>query len=307
MARRDGASINVDVHQHLWPAPFIEALRRRTSPPSLTGWTLHLDGEPDYEVNPGDHDIALRQALLVSDGYELGVVSLSSPLGIEWLPVDEARPLLDAFHSGTQELPPRFATWAAACLTELDPDRLGVELAEGCVGLQLPATALASPDAVDRCAPLFQVLVEHDKALFVHPGAVRNTPGAQRVAWWPAVVPYVAQLHAAWFAFALAGRPAFPGLRVCFAALAGLAPAHLERYSARGGERRPVDRNSYVETSSYGTTAIDATVRAIGVDAIVIGSDRPYAAPFTGDVGGPALTHAIRSTNPQRLLGLKGS
>jgi len=150
------------------------------------------------------------------------------------------------------------------------------------------------------------VLVEHDKALFVHPGAVPATPGAQGVAWWPAVVPYVAQLHAAWYAFALAGRPAFPSLRVCFAGLAGLAPAHLERYSARGGERRPVDRHAYVDTSSYGRTAIDTIVRMIGVDTVVIGSDRPYALPFTGDIGGPALDRALRSTNPYRLLGLKG-
>ena len=81
--------MDVDVHQHLWPAPFVEALRERTRTPRLTGWTLHLDGEPDYEVNPQDHDIAVRQALLAADGFGLGVVSLSSPLGIEWLPVDE--------------------------------------------------------------------------------------------------------------------------------------------------------------------------------------------------------------------------
>lgn len=294
------------MHQHLWPAPFVEALRERARSPRLTGWTLHLDGEPDYEVNPHDHDVALRQALLTADGFGLGVVSLSSPLGIEWLPVEEAAPLLDAFHAGVLDLPDSFAAWASTCLTDLDPERLGIELAEGCVGLQLPATALANPEAVERCAPLFEVLVQHDKALFVHPGAVPATAGAQRVAWWPAVVPYVSQLHAAWYAFALAGRPLFPTLRVCFAALAGLAPAHRERYSARGGERNPVDRNAYVETSSYGHTAIDAIVRSIGADTVVIGSDRPYATPFTGDLGGPALTHAMRSVNPYRLLALKG-
>jgi hypothetical protein len=88
--------------------------------------------------------------------------------------------------------------------------------------------------------------------------------------------------------------------------LAGLAPAHAERYAARGGERRPVDRRVFLETSSYGVTAIDTIVRALGVDAVVVGSDRPYAAPFTGEVGS-ALSHAIRSVNPQRLLGPKGT
>ncbi|MDX6208352.1 MAG: 6-methylsalicylate decarboxylase [Frankiales bacterium] len=298
--------MNVDVHQHLWTDPFLEALRRRTSPPHLQGWTLHLDGEPPYEVRPDDHDIAVREAILTDDGFDVGLVSLSAPLGIEWLPPDEAHPLLEAYHQGAGDLPGRFASWAAACLTDLEPDRLAKELDAGCVGLQLPATALASPAALERCGPLLEVLQEHDRPLFVHPGAVGRTDGADGVAWWPALVPYVAQMHTAWYAFLLAGRELFPDLRVCFAMLAGLAPAHAERYAARGGERRPVDRRVFLETSSYGVTAIDTIVRALGVDAVVVGSDRPYAAPFTGEVGS-ALSHAIRSVNPQRLLGPKGT
>ncbi|MDX6202773.1 MAG: 6-methylsalicylate decarboxylase [Frankiales bacterium] len=298
--------MNVDVHQHLWTDPFLEALRRRTSPPHLQGWTLHLDGEPPYEVRPDDHDIAVREAILTDDGFDVGLVSLSAPLGIEWLPPDEAHPLLEAYHQGAGDLPGRFASWAAACLTDLEPDRLAKELDAGCVGLQLPATALASPAALERCGPLLEVLQEHDRPLFVHPGAVGRTDGADGVAWWPALVPYVAQMHTAWYAFLLAGRELFPDLRVCFAMLAGLAPAHAERYAARGGERRPVDRRVFLETSSYGVTAIDTIVRALGVDAVVVGSDRPYAAPFTGD-SGSALSHAIRSVNPQRLLGPKGT
>ena len=300
--------MDVDVHQHLWPPAFVEALRRRASPPRLTGWVLQLEGEADYLVDPDDHDVAVRRALLEQDGFDLALVSLSSPLGIEWLPEDEGRPLLDAFHSGAQDLPATFGTWASASPSSPDPQALAVLLAEGCVGLQLPATAMSSPAGVEQyCLPLLQVLADHDKPLFVHPGVAPHLDGAPApVPWWPAVVPYVSQLHAAWYAFALAARPVFPGLRVCFAALGGLAPAHLERYSARGGERRPVDRNAYVETSSYGSNGIDATVRVLGVDAVVMGSDRPYSVPFTGDVGGPALAHAIRSTNPLRLLGLKG-
>jgi predicted TIM-barrel fold metal-dependent hydrolase len=297
--------VNVDVHQHLWTAPFLEALRRRSTAPYLDGWTLYLDGEPPYDVRPEDHDVALRQAILADDGYDLGLVSLSAPLGIELLPPAEANPLLEAYHAGAGELPDRFASWAAACLTDLEPDRLAKELDAGCIGLQLPATAMTSPAALERCGPLLEVLQEQDRPLFVHPGAVGWTEGAQSVAWWPAIVPYVSQMHAAWYAFALAGRSLFPDLRVCFAMLAGLAPAHLERYAARGGERRPVDRQVYLDTSSYGVTAIDTIVRAVGVDAVVLGSDRPYAAPFNGDVGS-ALTHAIRSVNPQRLLGSPG-
>src|SRR5689334_3705066 len=34
----------VDLHQHLWPEPFVELLRRRSSAPYLRGWTLVTEG-----------------------------------------------------------------------------------------------------------------------------------------------------------------------------------------------------------------------------------------------------------------------
>jgi hypothetical protein len=109
-------------------------------------------------------------------------------------------------------------------------------------------------------------------------------------------------MHAAWFAFRAFGRPRHPRLRVCFALLAGLAPLHGERLAARGGGRGEVDRDAFIETSSYGPRAIDATIRALGIDTIVCGSDRPYAPP-SGDLGlGEAAGHAIRVANPGRLL-----
>ena len=43
-------------------------------------------------------------------------------------------------------------------------------------------------------------------------------------------------------------------------------------------------------------------VRVLGVDALVLGSDRPYAAPLT-ELFGEAATQAVRVANPARLLG----
>ena len=80
----------VDVHQHVWPAPLVSALRARTRAPRLVGWTLYLDGEPPYEVRPEDHAIDRRAELAAQDGIDLALVSLSSPLGIESLPAADA-------------------------------------------------------------------------------------------------------------------------------------------------------------------------------------------------------------------------
>ncbi|MEV5568920.1 amidohydrolase [Spirillospora sp. NPDC052269] len=289
----------MDVHQHLWGTPLLAALRARKAPPRLAGWTLHLAGEPPYEVDPDDHDVALRAGLARADGLDLALISLSSPLGVEFLPPEQARPLLDAYHDGAAGLPAPFRAWASACVAEIDADALAVQLDRGFVGLQLPATALLDAAGYQRCAPLLALLEERGLPLFVHPGPAA---GAEGPAWWAAVVPYVSQMHAAWYAFRAFGRPAFPRLRVCFALLAGLAPLHGERFSARGGGRGEIDRDAFVETSSYGPRAADAVVRALGVDVVVHGTDRPYAGPQELGLG-EAARHAFRVANPYRLLG----
>ncbi|WP_049574946.1 amidohydrolase family protein [Nonomuraea sp. SBT364] len=284
--------MSIDVHQHVWTPAFADALRGRAVPPRLDGWTLLLDGEPPYQVDPAVHEHR------DTTGLELALVSLSSPLGIESLPPEEAWPLLDAYHEGALALPPPFGAWAATCHSAPDPDRLAADLDRGFAGLQIPATA-----GFDDT--LLKVLTDRDLPLFVHPGPAagqRDVPG-----WWPPVVPYVQQMHAAWHRFHAEVRPRHPGLRVCFALLAGLAPLHSERLIARGGGGRGrVDPGCYVETSSYGPRAIDAVVRELGVDVVVNGSDAPYGtAPDPGL--GEAAAHAVTVTNPRRLLGGKES
>jgi hypothetical protein len=297
------STVHVDIHQHVWPDVLVEELRRRSQPPRLDGWTLLTSGEPPFAVNPADHDVGRRAAQAARDGVGRVVIGLSSPLGIEYLVPEDAEPLLDAYHQGVTGLGAPFAGWAAACLTVIDAPGLAKQLDRGLVGLQLPATAVADEPGYRRCSPLLDVLAERDLPLFIHPGPAAGAGGPP---WWAALVPYVQQLHAAWFAFRAYGRPAYPRLRVCFTALAGLAPLHGERLAARGGTgplaRGVVDPRAFVETSSYGNRAVDSVLRVLGVDVLVFGSDRPYAQPHPDFGLGGAARHAIRVTNPARLL-----
>lgn len=301
MTTKPGLTPGLDCHQHLWPAALQEALRRRVRSPRLVGQLLLLDGEQPFVVDPAEHEPVLRAALAHDDGLAEVLMSLSSPLGIERLDPDEAAPMLQAWHEGAATLGPPFRAWAAAGLVDPDPAALRKVLADPTfVGLQLPACALATPAALEALGPLLAVLDELDRPLLVHPGPTASTT-SDAPAWWPALVPYVAQLHAAWHSWHVAGRLAHPRLRVCFVGLAGLAPLHHERLTARGGVMGTLDPHVYYETSSYGTRAVDAMVRVVGVDVLVHGSDRPYATPTDLNLG-TALTHAVRSTNPHRLL-----
>lgn len=294
----------VDVHQHLWPATFVEALRSRSEPPRLDGWLLHTDFEPPFAVNPRDHDLSTR----LGQDPDLGraLLSLSAPLGIESLPADQATPLLDAWHDGLSGLAAdsrgRIAGWASVSRHEPDLSGLQTLLSDRpeIVGLQVPATWMTRPGDLDSIAETLAVCADADRPVLVHPGPAQ--PSDNIPDWWPAVVDYTAQLQAAWWAWRAVGRHTVPGLRICFVAGAGLAPALHERFVARSGQPFVVHPNDYVETSSCGRQGVDALVRALGIDAVVLGTDRPYAEPAEFHLGA-AATHAITITNPARLLG----
>lgn len=285
--------MRVDCHQHLWPPALVRALRERDAVPYLRDWTLYLAGENPYQVDPAAHDVERRRA---AERMDRVLVSLSSPLGIEHAPDGAA--LIDVWHESALALPDPYHVWAAAPVTAPDPRALARVLAEERIaGLQLPATALGSPVAIGHVASLLDVLERSGKPLLVHPGPADVEPGEQP-GWWPALVPYVAQMHRSWMAWHVAGRERHPGLRIAFAALAGLAPLHHERLAARGGPAFRPDPNVFYETSSYHADAVTALARVAGTAAVVHGSDRPYAEPLD-----PAeFPGAYFTANPARLL-----
>jgi hypothetical protein len=304
-----------DLHQHLWTPSLLTALAARSVPPyvrrDVGAWRLVLAGEPDSLI-PAD-DVDARARLVADDGVDVAVVALSSALGIESLPTDEARPLLDAYAHGMADAPPQLAHWAAVPLTGSPDDAaagLAAALSPGAgasgapVGLCLPAAALASPAAVERLGPVLDVLQQADAPLFVHPGPAATPAGAP--AWWPALTDYVAQLQAAWLALSTTGRSAHPTLAIVFAALAGLAPLHHERLTARGGSDAALrDRRLFYETSSYGPRALRAVADPVGLSQLVHGSDRPVVAPAVEAVAaglGPTAWDALTVANPARLL-----
>ena len=295
----------IDVHQHLWPESLLEALGRRAAAPRLrrsgAGWVLELAGEPPAMLDLAEHDVAARAALLERDGIDRALIAPSAPLGIEALPPAEAAPLQDAFNAGILELGDRFGLWAALA-PGAGPRDVDAVLDAGAIGVCLSAARLAGPAALVAHAPLLTRLAARGAPLFVHPGAASAAPGAP--AWWAAMTDYVAEISAAWHAWAAWGRPAHPRLTVVWAMLAGGAPLHTERLAARGGPAHAAlnDPHSVFDVSSYGARAVDAMLRIVGVDRMLYGSDRPVVAPPALDSLGPAVLHAIAEVNPARLV-----
>ncbi len=81
--------------------------------------------------------------------------ALSSPIGIERLCREQAEPLLEAYHEGALALDTPFAVWGAIALDRPDPADVDRALDRGCVGISLPAGALAGVDQLLGAAAAF--------------------------------------------------------------------------------------------------------------------------------------------------------
>ena len=82
--------MKIDIHQHFWTGPLVEALAERDELPFVRreqGLTvLFLAGERPYVIEREEEDASRRAELVRGDGLDRALVCLSSPLGIESLP-----------------------------------------------------------------------------------------------------------------------------------------------------------------------------------------------------------------------------
>jgi predicted TIM-barrel fold metal-dependent hydrolase len=283
--------MRIDAHQHVWTEPLLERLAARSEPPLIARRRgglaiLHARGERPFVLADDAGADERRAAELRADGLDLALVSMSSPIGVEALAREAALELIAAQLQGVRALGPAFLPWGPLALDGAQPADVDALLRAGCVGVSLPAGALASFAWLERVGPLLERLSVLKAPLFVHPGPAPGAPAAPEIVldeplWWRALTDYVAQMQAAWLVFATRGRREHPRLRVVFAMLAGLAPALGERLATRGGPPvQPKDPLTFYDTSSYGADAVETMVRLVGERQLLYGSDRPVVQPI---------------------------
>jgi len=281
--------MQIDVHQHIWTEPLLDALAARRTLPFIrrTGGltVLHCADERPYVIDVGSESPDRRTSLMQSDGIDLALIALSSPTGIEALAHEVASDLISAHLEGVLALSKGFAAWGPIAIDQPDPDEVDTVLARGCIGVSLPAAALAGHDALDELGPVLARVAARGVPLLVHPG--RSTGQSTREAslteplWWRALTDYVAQMQAAWLTFVALGRREHPTLTVLFAMLGGCAPLQSERLTTRGGPTIDLrDPLVFYDTSSYGPEAVEAMAGCVGAGQLVYGSDRPVIEPI---------------------------
>ena len=216
----------VDIHQHLWPPAFIDALAARPSPRCSTA-TCSTSPKGASRSTSRDHELETRLASLDAHGIDVAVVSLQPTLGLEAARPGRARRArrrLGGRDRSSWSPRPR----AASCRSRAGPrDRLRRRL-------RGRAAALATSTTL---APVARRAARHGGFLFVHPVAGGRTPAAPD--WWPALADYTAQMQTAYLAWLARGQERWPDVPVVFAILAGGGPFQLERL-ALARRRRPL-------------------------------------------------------------------
>lgn len=284
----------VDVHQHLLPPSFQEALRRRSAPPRIEGSTLHV-GEGAFPFDPAEHDVEARLAALDRAGVDVAVVSLQPTYGHESLAPSERAELVAAWEDGIAEIVSAAGGRIAALAA-------GGPVRPGFVGTCVGSDALGT---LEDLAPVLASLRASGGFLFVHPSGGPVAPGSPP--WWGALTLYTAQMQAAYLRWLSNGQERWPDVPVVFAILAGGAPFQLERLASRGLHvRSTLHGNVHFDSASYGRRALELCIETFGVGQIVYGSDLPVVdpAPTLRAIRGfgEAVERLITCDNPTRLL-----
>jgi 6-methylsalicylate decarboxylase len=302
---------SVDVHQHLWPEAVLRVLERRGVAPKARWqdhrWLIDLAGEPTFQVDPKDHEPDARASALTVDK---ALVALSSPVGIEAMPLRDALAAIAVWQEAATALRPELGWWAstpAALTGDGEADIAKEAIAAGAAGVTLPADRLASPTSARTALPLLQAVADTGAPVFIHPGPTNGTQGEP--AWWSPATRYVPQQQAAWHSFHHVVRPHLPNLRAVFALLAGLAPLQAERSAARGGpddNAALADPLTFYDTSSYGPRAVRAMATAVGIGQLVHGTDYPVDKPDADPVEqafGEGFAKLVKTSAANRALG----
>jgi hypothetical protein len=281
-----------DVHQHLWPRPFVDALARRSGPPCIRGDELVL-AEGTYAADLRSHELEARVALLDRARIDVAVASLQPTLGIQSLAPAERDELEQAWEEGILEV-------AAASGGRIRP--LSPRLPRpGFAGASVGADTF---DDLDSVAPVFEGL-RGSGFLFVHP--VAGSAPIEDRRWWAPVVDYTSQMQRAYFAWLASGQERWPDVQVVFAILAGGAPVQLERLGCRADA--PIEsahENVFLEISSYGERAILLCADAHGAGQLLFGTDAPVVDPGVAAQAlagcGVELERLVREESPARVL-----
>lgn len=335
--------MKLDAFNHLFPRKYYERM---------------------LEVAPGGKDmhkrvreipciVDLKERFRIMDQFGADyaqVISLPSPPIEAFGPPAVANELARLANDGMAELvrkyPRRFPAFVAS-LPMNDPKGLLREARRairdlGAAGVQVFSNVLGSPLTAPATLPLFELMAEFDRPIWLHParGAdfpdYRNEPRSHYEIWWTFGWPYETSVAMAHIVFAgLFDR--YPDLKIITHHMGGMVPYFEGRVGPGWDqlgkrtsdvdytklldklEKRPLDyfRMFYADTALFGAwEATKCGLKFFGADHVLFASDAPFD-PEQGSMYtrttleiverldlSPEERHAVYEGNARRLMKL---
>jgi aminocarboxymuconate-semialdehyde decarboxylase len=288
----------IDVHNHFYPPEYLDALRDEDSVVRVTideagNPCVHYPGDYNVAVR-GHRDIAYRADVLVREGIDTQVITLTTP-GTHVEPparaVKLARLVNDAFAAIVRERSPRFA--ALATLPLCDPAASVSELRRAVEQLRFAGAMLFSNVngvalADERFEPLYAEADRLGAVLHIHPTSPVGVE-AMTDYWLMPLVGFLWDTTLAAAKLVFAGVPErYPRIKWVLGHLGGAIPYIAERldrgWRAFGECRTQIERppseylrRFYFDTVNFDARALRFAADFGGVSQLLGGSDYPHA------------------------------
>jgi aminocarboxymuconate-semialdehyde decarboxylase len=325
----------IDVHTHMMPLAYIEALREHggekyTVKKTPAGQdTIHLWGAPFTTLFPGMWDYDLRIQAMDEARVDVAIVSLTCPSvywGSQETSLGGAQLVNDSMAEQQRARPDRIRWFASLPWQHADAALAELERATraGAVGVMVLAN-IAGQDLTDPAfAPIWKAIEQRGLPVLVHPTAPQGLQDMHLDEW--GLVPPIGFMFDTTLAFSrmiLSGfLDTYPGLKLIASHGGGTLP-YLAGRLDRCHEKIPAcataikDKPSsylqrlYYDTVVYDPAALELCLRTAGsADQLLFGSDYPHN---IGDMVGcrarvsalPQKTaRKILNGNAQRIFGL---
>jgi aminocarboxymuconate-semialdehyde decarboxylase len=322
----------IDIHFHIVPRAFLDAMRRGDLRPVVEVETLvdrdvlifhappGIAIEPNASVRPSQYDE--RRLLEALDTRRLDAATVSPPpeLFLYWAPPDLglriARTMNDAMAQLATIHPNRFLPLCT--LPMQDPDGAVRELHRAVTDLGLRGVALcthvAGIDLDDpRFAPVFAAAEYLGVPVFLHPQNAGDTSRIKSYYLWN-VIGFPMETTIAATRLVVSGLfERHPALNIVLAHGGGYLPYQLGRldhaYNVRqasfGGLAKPPSAylsNIYCDSLTHDRQALRFLLDRLGSDHVVLGSDHPFAMECTMPVEAVEAL-ALTPTQHRAVLG----
>jgi aminocarboxymuconate-semialdehyde decarboxylase len=287
----------IDFHNHFYPPAYLDALRSGSSAVDVA---IDDDGNPriyypgDYNIAvPGHRDIDYREQVLIEQGVDTQVLTLTTPgTHVETVATAARFAALvnDAFAEIVNAKRGRFT--ALATLPLNDPAASVAELRRACGQLGFRGAMLFSNvNGVglddERFWPLYETANELGAVLYIHP---THPVGVEAMTnfWLMPLVGFLMDTTLAAAKLVFHGIPErFPNIQWALCHLGGAIPYLAERLD-RGFEAFPECRvhiprppseylkRFYYDTVNFSVPAVQLAIDFAGADHILAGSDYPH-------------------------------